>query len=164
MSLQCSGRDPAEWTEASYQDHPADRIDTFHAGAAAILSASRSLANTLDALTALHMELAPHDCGCWAAWIDKLNAKLAKMKHEDRVKRIAFLFAIGVPQLEGHSMTEAANALGVTRAAVSKCVCQWRDSIGLPANRYTKSDDARQSYKRAHTSPAPGRESPKSQG
>lgn len=151
------GRDAAEFTEASYTDDPADRLDSFRLGAHTILRASQDMSTVLDALCSLHAEFAPADCGCWDAWMAAIARRLANLDQDEKVRRVAFLFAVGLPSLDGHTMTEAARMLGVSRAAISKEACRWRDDIGLPANQYTKSERARRAYKMAHA-PTPQQE------
>lgn len=69
--------------------------------------------------------------------VRKDNAKLAA---------IGISYAAGLDFLNGTTMTQIADKIGVTRAAVSKVANEFCDLLNIPRSRYMKSNEARQAY------------------
>lgn len=77
---------------------------------------------------------------CFITKIDEIIYLLLKKEQDGRgqVKTAvwALALALGSKHLEGKSMTEIAEHLGVTRAGVSKQVVQFSKALNLPASPY----------------------------
>lgn len=84
-------------------------------------------------------------------WEAVTRFAIAVMAHKNpKLTVTAFAFAAGLYVLEGKSVTELAKELGVTKQALSKRAVLITQELGLPPSRGMKSEQARESYRKAH--------------
>jgi hypothetical protein len=136
------GRDPAEYTEASYTpnitaslDAPLDHVRQI------VLDAAGDNESIAQHVMAWHTNQVMQQALVIAAGM--LN-DIVDGKHT--LSAWGLKFAANLNGAQGKTMTHVAKRLGVTRAAVSKAANKWGDALQLPRSAYMKSEQARKVY------------------
>jgi hypothetical protein len=145
-------REPSKWFDHSALDSVEDRVaEAIASGLSrARVSISESLLNQLTEDVLAEVQTAPKQENR-AEVAAAITAHLVRPGNIG-LRAAALCFAVGLNrQMRWKTVTEAAEALHVTKQALSKVICQMREDLNLPHNEHSKRPEVCATLQRVQT-------------